>query len=431
VVENAAAADSETNEQQTQLRVLYLLKTSPLDEGGGGERRARAITERLAEQGHDVTFLSGTTAPGLDRHDEVGGCSVRHVRCAPDALLRRDGVLSFLLPRYLFAVAFLPAFVSLLRNGEFDIVVEGVTPYPTVAAPLARLFGVPTVAVVHEVHDSDAYDTYDPLTATILLGVQRLLRLFDYAAVVTPTEHGRRALVEFGLQANRVATVPNGIDAERYRRPEVSRDAGRVVTVGRLARRKGHEQVLRAFATLRDRPPAGVPAETLTLDIVGAGPDRERLERLAADLDVTDSVRFHGFVDEERKVELLNRAAVFAFGSRKEGFGIALLEAMAAGTPVVARECPVYHAFFEDGAHGRLVDSDPASMAEALDELLADPERRRELGEGARERAHEFDWDSAADETEHVLRTVVVDGRPDLSAESLAAAVDDRPTDKR
>lgn len=385
------------------LSVLYLLKTSPLDEGGGGERRARAVTERLAARGHDVRFLSGTTAPGLDRHDEVGGCSVRHVRCAPERLLHGDGALAFLLPRYLFAVAFLPAFLSLLRRGEVDVVVEGVTPYPTIAAPLARLFGVPTVAVVHEVHDRDAYDTYDPVTATVLLAVQRLLRVFDYAAVITPTEHGRQALLEFGAPSGRVVVVHNGIDADRYARPAVDRERGRVVTVGRLARRKGHEQVLRAFAALREEPPAGLSSAALSLDVAGAGPDQDRLERLATALGIADAVRFRGFVDEARKIELLNRASVFAFGSHKEGFGIVLLEAMAAGTPVVARECPVYATFFADGEHGRLVDESAEAMAGAMRDLLAEPERAQAIGERNRERARAFDWDSATDRTERVL----------------------------
>lgn len=403
-----AKSPDRTDQNSESLRILYLLNTSPLDDGGGGEERAREVAGRLAADDHAVTFLAGQTVPGLPTWAELRGCRVRHVTCIPDALFRFE-MASFLLARYVFGVVHLPVLVWLLWREEFDVLVEGVTPYPTLAAPLAGLFDVPVVAEVHEVHGRDAYRTYDPVTATVLLSVQKALRWFEYAAYLVPSTHVAEQLAEYGVPDERLAVVPNGINAERYRVP-VEQESGRLLTLGRLSKRKGHDFVLRAFVLIREmcREDPDLPDPTLTL--LGKGPQRARLEALAADLGVETAVTFRGYVDEETKRRELNRASVFLFGSRKEGFGLAILEAMAAGCPVVARHCPVYEDFFTDGEHGRLVDGDdPETMARMAIAYLRDASERERVAASNRERAAEFDWDATAKLTEVVL-TRIVDG---------------------
>ncbi|WP_436911297.1 glycosyltransferase family 4 protein [Halosimplex marinum] len=387
------------------MRVLYVTKTSPLADAGGAEKRADEVTGRLADRGHDVTVLSGKTQRDLPKWARDGDRTFRHVRCLPDSLFAFER-FAFFASRYLFAVASLPVVCWLLARREFDVVVENMTPYPTLTVLVARALGVPVVAVQHEFYDRECFDTYDPVTASIQLLVQNILRLVTYDAVVVPTDHVRRQLVDYGLDPERLAVVPNGIEAEGYYDPTVERDPTAVVTVGRLSKRKGQSTVIRAFDRVTDEVPEA------TLHVVGAGPARSALEDLVGARGLADSVTFHGFASEAEKRRLLNAAAVFAFGSHQEGFGLVLLEAMAAGTPVVAVDLPVYDTFFEDGENGHLVARDEAAMADRIESLLADPDRRDAIRDRNLQRAAQFTWAETADGMESVARSVTASGDP-------------------
>lgn len=379
--------------------VLYVTKTSVVADGGGAERRAGEVTSGLAARGHTVTVVSARTAPTMETRTTHGACEVRHVTCAPEFLLDRP-VVGFYAPRYTFALLSIPVLARLLLQREYDVVVENMTPYPTLTVVLARLFGVPIVGVAHEFHGLDAVRLYDPVTGTIQLLVQNILRLARFERIIVPSSHTRERFVEYGIPADRLAVIPNGIDAERFQRPAVERRSNTVVTVGRLCHRKGQRTVIEAVERLRTRVP------DVSLHVVGDGPLREDLERSVTERSLDATVTFHGFVSEEEKVRLLNEATVFAFGSRQEGFGIALLEAFAAGTPVVARDLPVYHDFFEDGRNGFLVDGTPDQFATALTTLLEADGLSDSIRRSNRATAREFSWERTVERTESTLDAV-------------------------
>lgn len=392
---------AQTDSPSAEKSVLYVTKTSILGEGGGGEKRAKEVTSRLADRGHAVTVACGRTDQGLSKWTTHQGCLIRHIKCAPEYVLQFPRI-GFYLPRYLFAFTSLPVLCYLLFAEDYDVVVENMTPYPTLTVVLAKLFGVPIVAVQHEFHGNNATEMYDPVTGRIQLLVQNLLRLFDYDRVIVPTRYVRAQLSAYGVPWGRIEVVPNGINYERFARDTNDRDRKRLVTVSRLGTRKGVDDVIRAFATVREVHPDA------TLDIVGSGPERDSLEELARRLDVDEGITFHGYVSHERKVELLNRADLFLFASRQEGFGLVLLEAMAAGLPVVARELPVYHDFFKDGANGYLVEDDRAETAlgDRTVELLEYQSRTRQIRKHNERTAEQYGWDNTAEMTEKVLMNI-------------------------
>jgi glycosyltransferase involved in cell wall biosynthesis len=274
------------------------------------------------------------------------------------------------------------------------------TPYPSLAVVFAKLASTPIVAVQHEFYDRSCYETYGPVTATIQLAVQNLLRVFHYSAVIVPTSHVRTRLASYGVDERRITVVPNGIEWERYQISDVESRDKSLVTVGRLSKRKGQATVLRAFSSVHaDHPEA-------SLDVLGDGPAWERLERLADELDLGDAVSFHGYVSEDEKIERLNRSSLFVFGSNQEGFGLVLLEAMAAGLPVVARRLPVYEDFFTDEENGFLVDEPLVSnLATAMSDFLEDGSKRETIGARNRNAVATYDWERTADETEKVLES--------------------------
>jgi phosphatidylinositol alpha-1,6-mannosyltransferase len=160
--------------------------------------------------------------------------------------------------------------------------------------------------------------------------------------------------------------------------------AGFLLMTGRMAaseRYKGHDEVLAALPAVAKAQPAA------RLVIAGDGDDRPRLEARAAALGLEERVLFTGFAGEATLRELYERCAAFVLPSTGEGFGLVYLEAMRAGKPVVAARGGAAEEIVVEGTTGRLVDpADPAQLAGALRELLADPERARDLGEAGRAR---------------------------------------------
>lgn len=193
---------------------------------------------------------------------------------------------------------------------------------------------------------------------------------------------------ECRLPASRVRVVPNGIDTARFApaaRPAPRSAPGPTVGVlTRLDTRKGLPYLLRAMAQLRsDLPDA-------RLLIGGDGEDRPALEREACSLGLTGRVEFVGAVGDS--ADFYRRLDCFVLPSLDEAFGLVLLEAMAAGLPVVGTRVGGIPEILEDGVQGRLVaPADSQALAGAIRELCADPLRCRRMGEVARQQAQRFD----------------------------------------
>lgn len=156
------------------------------------------------------------------------------------------------------------------------------------------------------------------------------------------TERARDTLLLEGVAAERMELCPPGIDLERFRAATAPAPSGgrhRVLSAGRLVWEKGHQDVLRAVSALR-RGVAGSPRDDLELLIVGSGPDHARLQRHAGELGIDDIVEIRETVPYAQMPELYASASALVLASLptkgwEEQFGMVLVEAMAAGTPVV------------------------------------------------------------------------------------------------
>jgi glycosyltransferase involved in cell wall biosynthesis len=212
------------------------------------------------------------------------------------------------------------------------------------------------------------------------------------------------------LQAfrDRCHVIPYGIDTAQFEHCDpdaVRRIRARfgerlVISVGRLVYYKGLEYLIRAMADVRGK-----------LVIVGSGPLRGKLERLAAQLGVADRVNFAGVVNNASLTAYFHAAALFVLASvaRSEAFGIVQIEAMAAGLPVVNTSLdtgvPLVSVHEETGLTVPIAD--PRALAAAINRLLDDPNLRQTLGQAGAQRARqEFNHKKMVERTLNLYRNL-------------------------
>ncbi|MFQ5689752.1 MAG: glycosyltransferase family 4 protein [Gemmatimonadota bacterium] len=220
--------------------------------------------------------------------------------------------------------------------------------------------------------------------------------------IVTSRYCHHAALSAYGLRPERVRVVPEGIDLRAWSFP--SREARRpgrsdaetrtILCVGRQYPRKNTTTLLRALPEiLRHIPEA-------RLRLVGGGPQIPVLRTLAARLGISGRTTFVGELADSAAVRAeYERADLFCHPSLQEGFGIVLLEAMAAGLPIVASRAGAIPEVVPDGVAGLLVDGrSPSALAAALVRLLRDPLLASRMGAAGRRRVRRYSWPSVAED---------------------------------
>jgi phosphatidylinositol alpha-1,6-mannosyltransferase len=224
--------------------------------------------------------------------------------------------------------------------------------------------------------------------------------------VVAANEFARQNLLRIGIANERITKITPGVDCARFRprapRPELIERhalAGKKVllTVARLTQRKGHKTVLEALRALLLEIP------NLVYLIVGTGPEEENLRKTVAEWNLTESVRFAGFVGDADLPDYYNVCDAFVMANAEdqgdiEGFGMVFLEANACGKAVVGGRSGGTAEAVTHGTTGLLVDPhNPAELAEALRSLFQGDAVRMKFGEQGMVRAQsEFSWASRA-----------------------------------
>ncbi|MGH7645529.1 MAG: glycosyltransferase [Gemmatimonadales bacterium] len=296
--------------------------------------------------------------------------------------LRADGFATHLIvQRRLVDVAAMAEVMRLARSCGADVLHAHEFPMFVGLAPAARLRGLPMVATIHGREIPAAHGRRR--------WALRLAGRLSHRVVAVSMAMERFLVDDVGLPASGVATIYNGIDIDRYRHEgpsdEVRRSLGlphgaRVVgTVGSLYPVKGQTYLLQAMA----RVVAHV-RDAVCL-IAGRGELGPALEREAAELGLGDRVRLLGYRTDVPA--LLSLMDVFVLPSLSEGLPLSLLEAQAAGKPVVATRVGGSPEAIADGQSGYLIPPrEPVVLAERITSLLEDPARARAMGERGRAR---------------------------------------------
>jgi glycosyltransferase involved in cell wall biosynthesis len=217
-----------------------------------------------------------------------------------------------------------------------------------------------------------------------------------YDAVVAVSRATRQFLIEhYGYQPAKLWTIPNGWSG--VPQPRNGAAGRRIICVANFRPQKGHDVLLSAFVRVR----RSLPDASLVL--VGDGELRETLTGQTVKLGVDDVVRFEGSVPDVWP--LLAGADLFAIASRYEPLGLAVLEAMAAGLPVVATDVGGLRELVRPGITGELVPpDDPEALAEHLLGLLQEPARLAQMGAAGREQASDYRVERMLDKYSELYR---------------------------
>jgi phosphatidylinositol alpha-mannosyltransferase len=348
------------------------------DAPGGVQVHVRELSDHLRGRGHEVLVVAPALRRVRERGVAVAGRAIR---------VRYQGTVAPIAPVSLAAVR------RVLRRHRPNVVHahEPLTPSTSMAAVM--MAEVPVVATFHaHVERSRLFD----LLAPAVRPVWRRL-----AARVAVSDAAARFITE--RLGNGVRVIPNGVDVERFETAVPAEDlppGRRILWVGRLDPQKGFPVAVRAFERLAEELP------DLWFVVVGGGRDRSSLAGLP--LRLRERVVVLGSVDRDRLPWY--HAAADAFVSPavgQESFGIVLVEAMAAGLPVVATDIPGYREVVDDGVEGLLVPpGDDGALAAALRRVLGDHELAKALGEAGRARARRYSWDVVGPQIEAVYAEV-------------------------
>ena len=366
------------------MRVLILNERDPEHpKAGGAEVHVAEIFRRLAARGFEVT-QAACHFPGARREALVEGMQVRRLGRIPGYYLRAAGFCA-----------------RETRRDRFDIVVECLNKLPFYA-PLYS--AAPVLAICHHLFGETAFQQVPwPVAATVWTAERLIPPLYRGIPFVAISESTRNDLVARSVPGPRIRVIPCGIRRPEIELPAVTARPLRVAYLGRLEPYKRIDALLHAMPRVAERFPE------VELVIIGRGPDRERLERIAAEAGVTERTRFTGFVSDAERDALLAATRICVCPSHKEGWGLTVIEANALGVPVVATDAPGLRDSVRHDETGLLVSDDaPGSFSErlarAISDLLGDDARLARLSSGGLDWSQQFDWDVAAREMADALR---------------------------
>jgi len=341
-------------------RILLLIT---LAEVGGAQTYVASLLPALVER-FDVVVAAHGTGPLREAAAAAG------VRFEPLAHVRR--------PVGAHDVAGVVELVRLLRRHRPDILHASSSKAGVLGRLAGALAGVPIrIFTVH----GWAFAAYSGATGRVYRVADRLVRPLTTVTVCVSERERKLGLAARTCDPARTVVIPNAVDVAGAPRVRAgSRERPLIVAVGRLKAPKDFVTLVRALGRLE---PGSFDAV-----IVGEGPDRERLEDEIGRLGLAERVTLAG--ERSDVPELLAAADVFALASSSEGMPVSVLEAMAAGLPVVASRVGGLAEQVVEGETGVLVEpGDPEDLARALDRLVADIELRRSLGAAGRARAEQ------------------------------------------
>lgn len=347
----------------------------------GAERMALALSHGLSGRGVSVT-VSPIKPGGLLREDFIQAADkvvtpLAHGKYDVSAAVKLARIIK---QERIDAVIV----VDVLRNGLFFTALAEIISRAKACLNGKRVSGTPPVCRricwCHSLPSGQAGEFVRWLKWYFRRG------LLDTLVCVSKAQ--REAIIEAGLDESRVVLIPNGVDLSLFAESKgtslpLPPDKRVIVQVANRVPDKDFDTLLTATRRLADI------RDDFHLVLVGRGVDSEQMRGMVRRLDLAGQITLAG--QREDVTGILQRADVLVLSSRRESFGLSVLEGMAAGLPVIVSDVPVFEELLEDGREGLKVPlANPDALADALVRLLDDESLRKRMGRAGEEKARQF-----------------------------------------
>ena len=365
---------------------------------GGMNVYVLQLAKEYARRGNRVdvfTRYHDPTDPKIVEIEE--GARVIHLEAGPLDASKND--------LFSYIPSFLDELYRFRREEEtsYDLIHSHYWLSGMVGATLSREWGAPHIATFHTLAKTKMRARPGEREPQLRQDIEGHVMSVADGLVVSTDEERQDIIRHYEAPPRNIHVIPAGVNLDMFQpvdqtdaRAELGIREERVILyVGRIEPLKGIDILLRAVPMLEY-------GEDLRVLVVGGNPgndaELDRLNSLTAELGIGDSVTFTGSVPQSALPTYYSAADVFVLPSHSESFGLAPLEAMACGTPVVVSRVGGMKTFVNSGENGYLVPwRCPESFAQRLDVLLANPELRDAMGQAAREKALKMGWGSVAD----------------------------------
>jgi len=385
------------------MRILMLNYEFP-PIGGGGGIVTYYLAKNMAQLGHDI-YLVTSRFQNLPKDEELDGFKIHRV---PVLRKRADvckvyEMFTYVLNASLYSLKFAKKFRPDIVQLFFGI------PSGPVAYLLKKLYNLPYVVFLggRDVPRPNPDPPYYRLLYPVLTPAIR--SIWGNAAAVVACSYGLRELAWKTDKNAKIEVIPDGIDLSKFH--PVQRKAEptvvRILTIARLIPRKGVQYLIQAITDVIKNT-----RREFEVEIVGDGPMREELVKLAEKLKVSHKLNFVGTVRYEHLAKHYQSADIFVLSSLAEGMPLVVLEAMASGLPIIASKVQGIEDLVETGRNGYLFNpTDWRALARRLITVLNDGQRRIAMGQESIKLVQKYDWKNIAKAYLKIYRDVLIELR--------------------
>ena len=348
---------------------------------GGIERRMDDIAKRLAEMGHDVTILTSRLPDTEEEETDPSGYRIVRLK---------SSYLNIYNPPFVST----PGVLEALESLDADVVNYNYRWAPSWNTALSRYSG-PKLFTCHNMWGEGIGMAAKASEINDRRFMKKVLPSFSH--VVCVSRHVQTATIERGWPAEKTSFVPCCLSEDPE--PNCAPEGDYILSLGRVVKTKGLKYMVEAMQDVDSK-----------LIICGKGPETKNLKRQISRLGLQDKIEMRGFVEEDEKERLMDGCKLFVMPSLFESFGLAAIELMSRGRPIV---CTDVNGLPDTVGKGGITvpPKDPKALAEAMNRLLSDGDLRESMGKLALEHAKSYSYERFIPKYERILEDIA-SGKP-------------------
>jgi len=361
---------------------------------GGVEVRTFFIAKNLSEK-HQVTVISRRKYGEKKKEKHYNLEIIRLGNKTKDI----EAKLTSIFPRFLFIIQSiiygLKVQADLIEGSNFICLMP--------AYFIAKLKKVPAIAWYPDIYGLEWINNFGLTTGLLGLILEKIDLILPWSGVIALSKQTKKKLLEAGMKSKKINVIYGGVDIDYIRKIKARKNRlPTVCCVSRLVPYKNVDILIKAISLAKEKIPK------IKCLIVGKGPEKQKLIKLIKELDISDNVDLRENLSYKELIENLKSNWVFCLPSRIEGFGLATIEALAAGLPFVIADISINKEITRNKGGLFFKKKDPLDLSKKIFMLLESSELRKKLVIQGMLLIKEYDWKKISDKTEKVYKSISV-----------------------